>query len=68
MSGSPVLHVWCACGRESTIPARPEWERLTREQLLPRLKCGACGRKQATDMRRGWDVRKAGGNWGQQPG
>jgi hypothetical protein len=56
MAGRPVIHVWCACGREATIPARAEWDYLTREQLLPRFRCKRCRRKQATDMRRGWAV------------
>jgi hypothetical protein len=56
MRGHTIIHVWCACGRESRIPMRPELEGLLRNQLLPRLKCAGCGQRQAVDLRLGWEV------------
>jgi hypothetical protein len=59
MPGHSVIHVWCACGHVATIPQPPELGGLTRHQLLPRLKCAACGKRQAVDLRLGWTTESA---------
>lgn len=49
------LWILCYCGHETELPGgdRPA---VTREKLLPRCRCRACGRLGAKDMRLFWKV------------
>jgi hypothetical protein len=43
--------------RLATIPYPRQLERLTKEELLERLRCTTCGAR-AVDLRRGWTTRE----------
>lgn len=62
MPGYSVLHVWCTCGRFSTIRKTEAMRDLLRDALLRRLRCMVCGGR-ACDLVQGWDLGEVQPAW-----
>jgi hypothetical protein len=53
MRGHPVIYLECPCGHVGKVPDRKEWDKLLRDQLLPKFRCSKCGAVPA-NMSRVW--------------